>query len=115
MRGKVTWALVTFGVVLAGFGQSLAQPDDAACRLYAARCQGGIKSPLCTRLQQHCGKLSPLSDPTEMPACDPDQEIVIVPACQCTPALDTGDAAGHNEGCASCTSDGLRFECQKAH
>jgi hypothetical protein len=100
--------------MFADLGQSLAQPDNAACRLYAARCQGGINSPLCTRLQQRCGKLSPLSDPTEMPDCDPDQEIVIVPTCQCATTLDTGNATGHTEGCASCSSDGLRFECQKA-
>jgi hypothetical protein len=114
--GKSTGPLVVFCLILAGLGQALAQPSsDVACKLYAVRCQGGITSPLCTRLQQRCGKLSQLDDPVEMPDCDRDQEIVIVPTCQSAATLDTGEPAGHNEGAASCTADGLRFECQKAH
>jgi hypothetical protein len=131
MTCRISWTLVTICVALGAVGQSSAQPGVSACKLNAERCHAGIPSPLCIELQQRCGRTpggtasAPLSrlgkvpniprpvDPMDMPQCAGDEEIVLVPTCQCE--LDPGDAATNNEACAGCTSDGVRMECQKTH
>ena len=113
MTSKSAWTLIAFCVISGGATRSSAQPNAAACRVYLPRCVSGSNTPLCIRLQQLCGKLSMPVDPMEVPDCGKDQEIVMVPTCRCGTALDTDATVGNNEGCTSCTSDGLRLECQK--
>jgi hypothetical protein len=129
---RLVRALLAIGLMFGAAGQASAQAVGAACAAYQADCQGQRKSPLCAKLQQRCGgaasgaasvqspngnksAASQLDNPTDMPDCTADQEIVVVPTCQCGSPLATGDAGGDNGVCSSCTSDGMRLECRPAH
>ena len=122
-----------FGSLLFGAGGSaLAQPGDITCQGYAARCQGHANTPICTQLRQRCGSgaaggtyiqaptgnkpdMPQLDTPTDMPDCGPNEEMVMVPTCQCATPPVAGNAPDAGDACAACTSDGMRMECQPAH
>lgn len=122
-------ALVAVGLMFGTAGHAPAQPGDTACGSYRAHCQGRSNTALCAELQQHCGNsvggtasiqppggkaqaMPQLDSPTDVPDCTKDQELVMVPTCQCGSPLDAGGSA--DNACASCTTDGVRMECQEA-
>lgn len=127
---SVAVMLASCQAVMAASEAAIAQPGDLACKYYNARCQAGLKSPLCTQLQQRCeaatGKAGPnpsraagasgqgaLDNLLTMPDCGPGEEVVMVPTCLCDTAPDQGGAAAGDSECASCSSDGVRLACQK--
>jgi hypothetical protein len=116
LTSTIAWVLITLCLIYEGYGRASAVADITACRFYAFRCgSGGANTPFCTLLRQRCEKEFNPVDPMEMPYCGKDEEIVIVPTCQCRVAGDADATVGNNEGCTSCTTDGIRLECQKSH
>ena len=130
VRNGVARPLAAAGLMLAIAGPALAQSGAAACGSYQSLCQGRPKPGLCAQLQQRCGgsadgaasiqphgdqslTMPQLDNPTDMPDCTKDQELVMVPTCQCESALDT--AGSGDNACGTCTTDGVRMECQNAH
>jgi hypothetical protein len=125
-------ALAIMCMILCAGGQSFAQSSDMACKYYEERCRDRNGPPLCTQLQQRCGwsavgttsgrspignahGMLQLDNPTEFPDCAQGQDMTILPTCQCGSPLDAGDTAGDKSSCTSCTSDGIRIECQEGH
>lgn len=129
-RNGIIRAMVAAGLMLGMAGHASAQ-GGAGCGFYQAHCQGRIKPARCTELQQRCGgsaggsasihspgdtprAMPQLDSPTDVPDCTKDQELVMVPTCQCeSPPLQEGGSA--DDACASCTADGVRMECQAVH
>jgi hypothetical protein len=129
IRNGTGRVLVAVGLMLGTAGHAPAQPDDIACGSYRALCQARPNAGMCAKIQQKCGSaaggtasiqphgakgraMPQLDSPTDVPDCTKDQELVMVPTCQCGSPLDAGGSA--DSACASCTTDGVRMECQEA-
>lgn len=131
------WVLIGVCVTLSlSSHASLAQQSVDACRYYDAQCKGGATSPICAQLKRRCGAaagatsggpakqsqsgnatdMPQLDSPMELPDCTQDQEMVMVPTCQCATPGETGGVAGGgvagDNACSNCTANGVRMECQ---
>jgi len=117
-------------LITTGIPPASAQPLPGACRDYAARCPSGTVLPACIPLRAQCegaGRAVPPGQsqagntppappapaPLAMPACAENEELVMVPTCQCDIALGDDAAGDADTSCASCSPDGFKMACQK--